>query len=1154
MQPHILIEKWSASGAAESSNAQSFTNDLCDLIGVAHPDPTGPVDVDNAYVFEKSVRGRNGNLKFIDCYKRGHFVLENKQGAAAGAVQVGGAMSATRKAQLKAAKTGHGKRGTKTWDTAMEKARKQAENYARLLAGDEIAAGRPPFIMVADVGHSVAVYADWSGHAAHYQPFPDPNNYRIKLADLHDEAIRERLRLIWTDPQALNPARNSARVTKEVADYLAQLAKSLEGKHDTEAVAGFLMRCLFTMFAEDVKLLDDDAFTRLLKDCVATPDLFVPLVTELWTTMNTGGVSVTIRQKIRHFNGGLFADTTVLPLGKDQIQLLLDAARTDWREVEPAIFGTLLERALNPRERHKLGAHYTPRAYVERLVQPTILEPLRKEWEGVQAAALLHLNDENSSPLGGLGGEQKAITEVERFLQRLADLRVLDPACGSANFLYVTLELLKRLEGEVQNLLRDLGQGQISIGLTGATITPENMLGIELNPRAAKIAELVLWIGYLQWHLRSTGSLSDLGSPILRDYHNIENRDAVLEWDRVENVLNDDGEPLTRWDGETYKTHPVTGEQVPDDAARTRVQRIVGGRAAAWPKADFIVGNPPFIGTSRMRETLGDGYTEALRKVYKKTVPASADFVMFWWDKAAELVRTGKTERFGFITTNSIRQTFNRRVIQYHMNQKKPLSLAFAIPDHPWVDSADGAAVRIAMTLGVAGESLGKLFSVLEEMPGEEAPVVVLQERVGKIQSDLTIGPNVAGITALKSNSNVSSRGYEPGAKGFILEPQQRKDLMVNPSSSDLIKPYLNGTDLSKQSRGYYIIDTYDIDKITLSDQYPEIYQWLNQRVKPIRSTNRDKRLREKWWLHRRSRGDLRKSVKGLTRYLATVETSKNRFFTFIDNGTAPDDRLVVVAVDDAYFLGVLSSIVFSYFTLATSGTLEDRPKFNNTRSFETFPFPPANAAQKVVIRDLAERLDAHRKRRQSLHPKLTMTGMYNVLEKERAGELLTDKERQIHNEGLVGILRELHDELDAAVARAYGWPVDLPEAEILQRLVDLNAERAAEEARGHVRWLRPEYQAPEEAAAVQSELDLAAAPAVVVTEKRKWNAQLPKAEKFVLLRDLLASAEGPLSLAAIADAFKPKLNKARLGEVEEMLRAMEVLGQADGFGDGWRT
>ena len=283
----------------------------------------------------------------------------------------------------------------------------------------------------------------------------------------------------------------------------------------------------------------------------------------------------------------------------------------------------------------------------------------------------------------------------------------------------------------------------------------------------------------------------------------------------------------------------------------------------------------------------------------------------------------------------------------------------------------------------------------------------------------------------------------------------------------------------------------------------------------------------------------------------------------FLDDDVLPDNKLINIALDDAYCLGVLSSQVHVSWVLGTGSTLEDRPVYVKTQGFETFPFPAANAAQKVVIRDLAERLDAHRKRQQSLHPKLTMTGMYNVLEKLRAvppgpqrgsGAVLTDKERQIYQDGLVGILRELHDELDAAVAQAYGWPVDLSEAEILQRLVDLNAERAAEEARGHVRWLRPEYQAPEEVQGVQAEMSLGEDTAVVVTEKRKWDAKLPKAEKFVLLRDLLASAEGPLSLAAIADAFKPKLTKSRLAEVEGMLGAMEVLGQAEEVAAGWRS
>ncbi|MCP9237083.1 DNA methyltransferase [Lewinella sp. JB7] len=1152
-----FVKKWSVSGAAESSNAQSFTNDLCEVLKVQKPDPTVPDESQNTYVFEKSVPTAKGNVKKIDCYKRGHFILENKQGATLESQE---AISAERTRHLRSRKKGHGKRGTHGWDVAMEKAKKQAENYARLLNVSEIKGGRPPFIMVADVGHSIALYADWSRAGGIYQPFPDPNNYRIPITELHREELRERLRLVWADPLALDPARRSARVTKLIADRLAKLAKSLENEHATEVVAGFLMRCLFTMFAEDAGLLPEKAFTELLERTKDQPAGFAPNLASLWLTMDKGGWSVALNAQVKHFNGGLFADQTALPLNEDEIQLLVEAARADWREVEPAIFGTLLERALDPRERHSLGAHYTPRAYVERLVQPTILEPLRHEWESVQTAALALADD---------GNTDKAIKSVEGFLQRLADLRVLDPACGSGNFLYVTLELLKRLEGEVRNTLRDLGQGQISIGLTGATITPANMLGIEINPRAAAIAELVLWIGYLQWHLRSTGGVNDLGEPIIRDYHNIENRDAVLAWERTEPLLDEQGQPVTRWDGITFKTHPVTGKSVPNEAARTQVQRYIGASKADWPHADFIVGNPPFIGTSRMRESLGDGYTEALRNAYKN-VPDSADFVMFWWDTAAEAVRTSETERFGFITTNSIRQTFNRRVIQHHMGQKKPLSLVFAVPDHPWVDSADGAAVRIAMTVGVPGEEVGKLQRVVAEIDqsGDLAAEVTTTQKNGKIQADLAAGADVASAIQLEANTGVSSPGVKLHGSGFIVDIEKARGLGY---PNDVIKEYRNGRDLTSTPRGVLVIDLFGFSDREVLEKYPSVYQHLYEHVKPERDQNRRATYRDNWWLFGEARRTFRPLLSGLNRYIATVETSKHRFFVFLNKEILPDNMLVNVALEDAYYLGVLSSSLHVNWALMAGGTLEDRPRYNKTRCFETFPFPDSTEAQKQTIRDLAERLDGHRKRQQAQQPKLTMTGMYNVLVKLRSGEPLDDKERKIHEQGLVGILKQLHDELDVAVAKAYGWE-DLIEGnpnssdarlqddvtqEILQRLVDLNAERAAEEARGLVRWLRPEYQAPKESNGVQSELELdndELTPVAVVAEKRKWPAKDLTAQ-VTTLRDLLREVgDAPLSLGAIADAFKPRLTKKRQGVAEKLLEMMESLGQVEKIEKYWKS
>ena len=305
--------------------------------------------------------------------------------------------------------------------------------------------------------------------------------------------------------------------------------------------------------------------------------------------------------------------------------------------MEPAIFGTLLERALDPRERHKLGAHYTPRAYVERLVMPTIIEPLRAEWQSVIAAA---------TQLRLKGDEREALGTVRRFHQKLCSLRVLDPACGSGNFLYVTLEHLKRLEGEVLEALADLsGDDQLGLELQGVSVTPEQFLGLEVNPRAAKIAELVLWIGFLQWHFRTRGDVQP-AEPVIRDFHNIENRDAVLSYDGVEPLLDDNGKPVTRWDGQIFKAHPVTGEAVPDETARVAESKYLNPRKAEWPQADYVVGNPPFIGTARMREALGNGYTEALRKTYQD-MPEMSDFVMYWWHHAAELARSGKVQRFG---------------------------------------------------------------------------------------------------------------------------------------------------------------------------------------------------------------------------------------------------------------------------------------------------------------------------------------------------------------------------------------------------------------------------------------------------------------------------------------------------------------------------
>ena len=678
-----FIERWEPSGGAERGNYQSFLNELCDILEVPRPDPATPNEDENAYVYDKSITFHIGDgstaQSYLDLYKRGCFVLEAKQGVEKKSQQ--DALSQAVRKRHKRRKAGTATRGTAAWDDAMISARGQAEQYARALSATE---GRPPFLVIVDIGHSIELYAEFTQTGGTYIPFPDPSTYRLSLHDLTDERHRETLRLVWTDPLALDPASRSARVTRDIAERLARLAVSLEASgHSPELVSTFLMRCLFTMFAEDVRLLPPNSFTDLLQRMRGKPELFVRSVESLWETMRTGGTSIVIEEEsVLRFNGGLFEDATVLPLTDDQLELLIEAGKADWRDVEPAIFGTLLERALDPIERSKLGAHYTPRAYVERLVVPTIVEPLREEWSAVQTAALT---------LARQGKESEATQEVEQFHKRLCAVQVLDPACGSGNFLYVTLEHLKRLEGEVLNMLGSLEERQILLDMSSVTVSPQQLLGLEVNARAANIAEMVLWIGYLQWHFRTRGSVMP-PEPVIRNFRNIECRDAVLEWDDTEPVLDERGKPVTRWDGRTTKKHPVTGEDIPDETAQETVLRYINPREFAWPKAEYIVGNPPFIGNKRMRLALGDGHVEALRDAYSE-VSATSDLVMYWWNKAAKILRQGEIRRFGFVTTNSISQTFNRRTLQTHLGAKNPISLTYAIPDHPWVDSSDGADV-----------------------------------------------------------------------------------------------------------------------------------------------------------------------------------------------------------------------------------------------------------------------------------------------------------------------------------------------------------------------------------------------------------------------------------------------------------------------------
>ncbi|WP_299616975.1 DNA methyltransferase [Pelagibius sp.] len=1156
-----FVERWSPTGGGERSNYQMFLTELCELIEAPGPEPAVEAEQANAYVFERRVRVRNvdgpDSTNFIDLYKRNCFVLEAKQ-------------SAKRQKQivelqqlgldLPEQRLGSGKRGGAQWDTLMRNARQQAETYAKRLPAEE---GWPPFLIVVDVGHVIELYADFSLQGKHYAQFPDRQSFRIYLEDLRDEKVRERLLNIWTNPESLNPARRTAEVTREIAELLAKLSTSLENRliralpgdlspQDAsqhrhaiaEKVALFLMRCLFTMFAEDVGLLKRESFVSLLEEYRGSANKLHLALIDLWKRMNEGGFSPVLRDDVLRFNGALFKDASAIEITEDDLHLLIIAAQRAWQDVEPAIFGTLLEHALDPRERHRLGAHYTPRAYVERLVVATIIEPLTDDWRNVQAAIARRLE---------AGKKKAAIKEAQAFHEKLCNTRVLDPACGTGNFLYVSLELMKRLEGEVLETLTELGHDQYLLELDRHTVDPHQFLGLEINPRAVAIAELVLWIGYLQWHFRTRGRTMP-AEPVLKNFQNIREQDAVLAYDSWDLQRDETGKPVTRWDRVTYKLHPVTGEQVPDEDARVELRTYKNPKAATWPEAEFIVGNPPFIGGKDMRQELGDGYAEAAWKA-RPHIPGGADFVMHFWDKAAETVRARKARRFGLITTNSITQKFSRRVLERHLGAKKPLSLVFAIPDHPWMKSADKAAVRIAMTVGVPGARKGVLRQVTRETGlNTDAPTVELNQRLDKIQSNLTLGANVSSALPLRATDRLGVRGICLVGTGFMIDKKKAISLgfKTRPNLDYHIRPYINGRDITSRSRDTLVIDLFGLKEREVQESYPEVYQWLMDSVKPQRDQNKREAYRTLWWIFAEPRSELRQALKGLCRYIVTPMTAKHRMFVFLDTTILPDQGLVPIALEDAFFLGVLSSQIHVTWALSAGGRLGvgNDPRYNKTRCFDPFPFPDPPDDLEARIRDLGERLDAHRKAVLEAHKQLTMTGLYNVLGKVKAGEALSEAEKDVYDAGLVGVLRQIHTDLDAAVAEAYSWPADLPDEEILERLVALNHERAAEERDGKVRWLRPDFQAPKKPVAEkkpeQIEADLAAAAAKV--KKPKLPAALP--EQVAAIRTVLEETEAPITALDLSRRFSQ--GKKVEPKVEDVLRTLAVLGQAERAAGGY--
>jgi len=914
--PHEFAAKWSGSNRAERAAAQEHFIDLCRLLGYPTPNEADPDG--EWYAFEKGASKEGGGEGWADVWKRRHFAWEYKG----------------KRKDLKAA-------------------------YRQLLLYRE-ALENPPLLVVCDLDR-FEVHTNFTGTATTIHAFD-----LARLAADPTEPLRV-LRAVFGDPEKLRPSQTPAELTEKAAQSFADLAQALrERGHDPQAVAHFLDRLLFCLFAEDAGLLPAGLLGRLATVTRTDPAAFTDGLGDLFGRMSTkGGLFGT--ERIEWFDGGLFDGPAVLPLTAPEMATLLAVSKLDWSQIEPAIFGTLFERGLDPGRRSQLGAHYTDRASIERLVEPVVIEPLRREFEAVQAEALAaHAKFEAS--FGRRAGKDPGRARVEAFLDRLRAVRVLDPACGSGNFLYIALQGLKDLEREVIHWASEA----LRMPLQYPGVGPEAVLGIEINPYAAELARVTIWIGEIQWMLRN--GFAYRRDPILRPLDSIRTMDALLDLSDPE--------------------HP---------------------READWPDAEFIVGNPPFLGGKLLRRGLGDDYVDRLFQVFDGRVPREADFVTYWHEKARANIEADRTKRVGLLATQGIRGGANRRVLE-RIKSSGDIFLAWS--DEPWI--LDGAAVHVS-------------FVAFDD--GTETDRRLDGKPVAMINANLTAGIDLTKAQRLKENLGLAFMGDTKGG-AFEISDEEAGRLLQEPnpdgrSNSEVVRPWVNGQDVGGRPQERWIIDFGTSMAREEAALYQAPFERVASTVQPNRSNSKREAYALNWWLHEEARPGMRRALADLPRYLVTVRHSKYRLFRWQTPETLPDSALIVVAKDDDFTFGVLQSRVHDLWARGL-GTqvreVESGFRYTPSTCFETFPFPRPIDEQRAEIAAAAARLNDLRE------------GWLNppgLTEEELTTRTLTN----LYNERPTW-LRDAHARLDRAVLAAYGWPADLPDDEVLARLLQLNLER----------------------------------------------------------------------------------------------------------------
>ena len=716
-------------------------------------------------------------------------------------------------------------------------------------------------------------------------------NFRDKETVVHDIPIAElgdpeqlgKLRDIFFEPGAFEPQRTVDDVTRETALLFGHIAEDMEQRGGGgERLARYLNQIVFCLYAEDAGLLRSGLFSDIVHNHWKSPDVFNLAVKSLFEQMARGGLFGA--DSIRHFNGDLFSESDTVELSEVSLYLLVQAMEKNWRDIEPSIFGTLFEGVMDATKRSRLGAHYTDAKDIMLVVEPVVMKPLRREW------------DEAKQDIEGLvddGKIEEGRATLDAFRGRLTGVSVLDPACGSGNFLYIALRALLDLEKQVIDYAAEQGwYGMMPV------VSPSQMSGIELDHYAAELAKTALWIGYIQWH--EMNGFRYRRNPILTPLDTIRRMDAILGYDGDGNVVEPE-----------------------------------------WPDAEFIVGNPPFLGSQMLRGNLGDSYVDALYNLYDGRVPGSADIVCYWFEKARAEIERDKCSRAGLLATQGIRGGTSRNALE-RIKQTGDIFMAYS--DHPWV--LEGAAVHVSL---VGFDN------------GAETERELDRISVTTINANLTAGVDLTQAIKLRENAGKSFQG--PVKVGPFDIPSSLAQEMINApnvhgkSNLDILSPWVNGRDIANRPRGMWMIDFRDMP-LEEAALYEAPFEYVKLHVRPVRENNRDARRRTYWWLLGRSANDLRTAIQPLKRYVATPRVSKHRLFVWLDGNVLPDSAVVAIAHDDDYSFGVLHSQFHGIWALRMGTQLETRPRYTSTTCFETFPFPRPTEEQREAIAEAARELN----------------------------------------------------------------------------------------------------------------------------------------------------------------------------------------------------